>query len=367
MALATRLYMHTYNDIAIPISWPDQTARGDEKWMAILKKAGIVKNLNFKVGHAAILLIERASGKILYYDFGRYLVPRGYGRARSILFDRRLQIITTAAFNGDVLVNLEELLEELYRKESATHGGGRLLFSICNHISFSKGVAFADALVKQGPVLYGALARKNNSCSRFVAQVMVAAMRPKDIRIRKILYPECLKSSPTSNVVNATVDNMVYCYHQHQLCSRKMTRIQSLQFQLALLKENFSGKAAKEIAADTNPGLADAPHKPLSVPEKAQWLGGIGEGAWFHIEETKAGLYNIYKFNHKGEEEYKVLTTSTDALDVHIPYYFTFHFNYNKYSILQNKQILILTTIEPPNNFSNETIQEEYATHDFKG
>jgi len=50
--------MHQYNDLAIPIAWPDQTARGDELWMAALKKLGVVKNLNFKVGHAAIVLIE---------------------------------------------------------------------------------------------------------------------------------------------------------------------------------------------------------------------------------------------------------------------------------------------------------------------
>ncbi|SJN26730.1 hypothetical protein FM107_05040 [Sphingobacterium sp. JB170] len=48
---------------------PDETALGDEKWMAFFKQIGIVKNLHFKVGHAAILLIERNSGKILYYDF----------------------------------------------------------------------------------------------------------------------------------------------------------------------------------------------------------------------------------------------------------------------------------------------------------
>src|SRR5690606_6246305 len=116
--------MYTFNDIAIPISWPDKTALGDEKWMAFLKQIGLVKNLHFKVGHAALLLIERNSGAIRYFDFGRYLTPRGYGRARSALFDPRLEIFTKALITprGEIQ-NLEEILTELCEKEEATQGG----------------------------------------------------------------------------------------------------------------------------------------------------------------------------------------------------------------------------------------------------
>ena len=355
-----------FNDIAIPISWPDQTALGDEKWMALLKKAGIVSNLNFKVGHAAILLIERSSGRILYYDFGRYLCPRGYGRTRSVEFDPRLAITTTAIFNHrDELTNMEELLKELYRKEPATHGGGRLLFSICRNISFPAGVKYADQLVNQGPVLYGALARNNNSCSRFVAQVMAAAMDRKDTRIRKLFYPECLKASPTSNVVNATPDNHVYCYHDHQLSSQVMSRMRSLRFQLSLLKDNFTKEGSKKMGCDSKPGLMEAPPKPAMVPEKAQWLGGIGEGAWFHVAEAEATLYKIYKFNCMGQEEYHVKVSSSHKLDLDLPYAFTFHFIYKKYSIFQDGRVCILTSADPDTekadlkNQSNQLLNAE--------
>lgn len=363
----------TFHDIAIPIAWPDQTARGDEKWMALLKKAGIVSNLNFKVGHAAVLLIERCTGKILYYDFGRYLCPRGFGRARSAEFDPRLALSTTAVFDRhDALTNMEELLEELYRKEPATHGGGRLLFSICRGISFTAGVAYADQLVTQGPVLYGALARNNNSCSRFVAQVMTAAMPPKDARIRKLLYPECLKASPTSNVVNATYDNYVYCYHNHQLSAQVMSRMQSLQFQLHLLKDNFTRKGANKMGCDRKPGLMDAPLKPVTVPEKAQWLGGIGEGAWFHIEEAETTRYNVYKFNATGQEEYQVNVNAQRRLYLHQPYAFTFHFTFRQYAILQDDRLHILASVcaeegTDQNNPSNQLLNnKEYAVNYLK-
>jgi hypothetical protein len=106
--------MHQYNDLAIPIAWPDQTARGDELWMAALKKLGVVKNLNFKVGHAAIVLIERKTGHLRYFDFGRYITPRGFGRARSSQFDPRLELTTVAEFSDSgELLNFEEILLEL--------------------------------------------------------------------------------------------------------------------------------------------------------------------------------------------------------------------------------------------------------------
>src|SRR5690606_27229252 len=118
--------MYTFNDIAIPISWPDKTALGDEKWKVFLKQIGLVKNLHFKVGHAAILLIERNSGRILYFDLGRYLSARGYGRARSALFEPRLENAITSQFTSQgEIQDIKEMLEELCKKEEATHVVGR--------------------------------------------------------------------------------------------------------------------------------------------------------------------------------------------------------------------------------------------------
>lgn len=337
--------MNTFSDIAIPIAWPDQTARGDEKWMSLLKKAGFVKNLNFRVGHAAILLIEHTTGKIIYFDFGRYLVPRGYGRTRSAAFDPRLQIATTATFDEKKNIsNLEAILEELFAKEQATHGSGRLLFSICKGVSFEKGCAYARQLVEEGPILYGALAKNNNSCSRFVAQTMVAALPAKDRRIQKLFYPESLKASPTSNVANATPDNTIYCYYQHILTSRKMSRFQSLRFQIGLLKENFTVKGAKKLGCDKKAGFAEIPEKPGRIPNKAQWIGGIGEGAWFDIVPARENLYEISKFNYQGQLEYKVEAYNAENFDIRRPYEFTYHFTFNEYSVLQNDKIYTFVT-----------------------
>lgn len=347
--------MYTFNDIAIPISWPDKTALGDEKWMVFLKQIGLVKNLHFKVGHAAVLLIERNSGRILYFDFGRYLSPRGYGRARSALFDPRLEIATTAQITrqGEIQ-NIKEILEELCKKEEATHGGGRTFFSISKRVSFAKCATYAERLVTEGPVLYGALAKDNNSCSRFVAQVLTEGMDIDDKRRRKILYPESLKASPMSNVVNAASNEEIFCYDQGILKQWKMGRKDSLLFQFGLLKDNFTKKGSQDLGCDQTPGMIEAPSRPSNVPQHAQWIGGIGEGAWLQLEQCQEeNIFVIYKYAASGKMEYEIQTTCIQNFDINRPYTFTPNFLYNSYSIIQNNNLYIFsaaTTIDKADN-----------------
>ena len=353
--------MYTFHDIAIPISWPDKTAYGDEKWMAFLKRIGIVKNLHFKVGHAAILLIERNSNTIRYFDFGRYLSPRGYGRARSSIFDPRLNIQCKAQFNANgELQNLSEIFAELSEKETATHGGGRTVFSVCKNISYAKSVRYADKLVAEGPILYGAFAKENNSCSRYVAQILCEGMDSDDQRRRKILYPECLKASPTSNVVNAAQHEEVFCYENGQLSTWKMNRRASLSFQFGLIKDNFTKKGAQQLASDQTIGMIQAPERPSSVPATAQWMEGIGEGAWFHLEkDNMPQLYRVTKYTATGQLEYRVATNCMQAFSLTRPYRFTPNFLYNSYSIIQDNNLYVFSTVkqEGKNNFQETNKQ----------
>lgn len=344
--------MHTYQDIAIPIAWPDQTARGDELWFKVLKRVGIVKNLNFRIGHAAILLIEHRTGQVLYYDFGRYICPRGYGRARSAAFDPRLYIQTQAKFSEQqALLNLEEILAELQQMEEATHGGGRMLCSLSEHISFKKAMAFAEALVNKGPVPYGAIAPGNNSCSRYVAQILIAGMETKDKRISKILFPESLKASPTSNVVNGAKNGEFYCYANQDLVRWQMTRKQSLKFQVNQLLINFSSRRAHTLPRDSQLGFINEPSKPLQVPIKATWLGGLGEGCWFAIAQLE-DTYSIRKYNHLGTLDYEVSAEAVEEFDASAAYEFTFDIHYNRHHIRQaGRTIAFLSKEEEENQF----------------
>ncbi len=337
--------MELYNDIALPLAWPDQTAYGDEAWMSLLKKCGIVKNLNFKVGHAAILVMERRTGLVRYFDFGRYVSPRGYGRARSQYFDPRLQINTLAEFDPSTgeIINLLDILQELSSMETATHGGGRLLFVPTSGISFKKAVAYAEDLVQQGPVPYGALAAKNNSCSRYVAQILTHAIDPKDFRIRKILYPECIKASPMSNVVNASADGYIYCYEQKILSHWKMNRWASLRFQWNLLQENLCRQKMQlqsPISNHQKIGFLEEPLRPIHLPVNAQWLGGIGDGVWLHLVHHPP-YFEITCYSAHAEMLYTAHAVCSQAFDIDKHYTFTPDFSCTHFTILQDSDIYL--------------------------
>ncbi len=329
-----------FADIAIPISWPDKTALGDEYWMWFLKQIGLVKNLNFKVGHAAIVLVNRQSGELRYFDFGRYITPRGYGRARSARFDPRLKLYTTAKFDSttQLVSNINEITDELARLEHATHGGGRMLYTQAPAVSFEKGVAFAETLVAKGPIRYGAFARANNSCSRYVVQVLTAAMQKSDFRVKKLLFPECLKASPTSNVVNASPDYTISCYENGRTEQFKLDRTASLQFQWDLLKDNLYSNRAEKLSKDDGIGLIDEPVRSKSVPLLAQWLGGIGEGIWLHIIRCQTG-YQVTRYNMQGEIEYVMELHGDPAFNPEADHQFTYDFSHTRYKILQNGRV----------------------------
>ncbi|WP_262247062.1 DUF6695 family protein [Parapedobacter soli] len=337
-------------DLALVMAWPDQTARGDERWMAILKQLGIVKNLNFKVGHAAIVLIHRQSGLLAYFDFGRYITPRGYGRARSATSDPRLVLNTRARFDDNNHIdNLKAILDELHQIEDATHGSGRLFFAVAEGLSYTMANRLAEQIVNKGPVKYGAIARGNNSCSRFVAQVLLAGFVNRHRVRRRISLPETIKPSPMSNVVNASPNGMVYLYHEGILQSRQMTRWQSLGFQLDQLMHNLSTDKSKDLPCDQEPGSIAEPQRPETVPAAAQWLGGIGEGAWFILEhDMDQNTLVIAKYAANGSEEYRVACSGNHPINPNMPYQFTYHCHHQYHIITQYGKEIELETSEKP-------------------
>ncbi|WP_051292637.1 DUF6695 family protein [Olivibacter sitiensis] len=339
-----------YQDLAIVIAWPDQTAFGDERWMSMLKKIGIVKNLNFRVGHAAIVLVHRSSGKLAYYDFGRYITPRGYGRARSHTTDPRLTLSMSAEIDSrGKIINLESIIAEIERIEHATHGTGRIFFSVATGLSYTAANKYAEKVMEVGPIKYGAFARANNSCSRFVAQILLAGYTPKHPAKKHVFIPECLKPSPMSNVVNCVPDRIVYCYHKGVLEQKKMNRFQSFYFQLRLLGHNlFSKKAALLPSDQLAPGLVDEPERPVDLPPHTQWLGGVNEGAWFSLSivSKSENFYSVTRYDSKGEMVYQATCVTEREIDMCRPFYFTYDCGYDAHRILQEDEIILLRTTE---------------------
>ncbi|WP_233632470.1 DUF6695 family protein [Parapedobacter sp. ISTM3] len=310
----------TYNDIALILTWPDATIRGDEKWMMFFRKVGIVKNLNFKVGHTGIVIIKRETGEMLFYDFGRYITPRGYGRARSKFSDPRLDINLKATFENECIANLEEVTEQIEALTSAMNGEGILYFAIARDINFELAKAYGDDCVCQGSYPYGAVARNNNNCSRFITRMLMRSSKRYNWS-HGVNFPETIKASPISNVVNVVPDRMIYSYTREQGLKRfKLNRWQSLLLLLKNLGDNIMLKKARLLPNDHVIGCMNFSSKPTAVPQDAQYLGGVGDGAWFSIRPTYNDKFVIKRFTSNGELEYAVLGKTTRPIKLSQPF-----------------------------------------------
>ena len=188
-----------YSGIAIALAWPETLCKQAGAWYdKPLKWMGINKSNYYKVGHAAVVLIEKATGNCHYFDFGRYHAPYQHGRVRSAYTDHDLEMKSKAVFdkNGR-LTNYNEILWELYKNESC-HGNGSLHASYCD-VDFNKAFDKANQMQLASPIPYGPFLPNGTNCSRFVNTVIVSGS-PKWYYKFVLNYPKTLSPTPIGNV-----------------------------------------------------------------------------------------------------------------------------------------------------------------------
>ncbi|MGO1596700.1 MAG: DUF6695 family protein [Sphingobacterium sp.] len=305
-----------YRDFAIILTWPDATIRGDEKWMMFFKKLGIVKNLNFKVGHTGVVIVNHRSGEMCFYDFGRYIAPRGYGRARSKDSDPLLAVKVKAVIQNGEIQNIEEIIRHFEDLKHAMYGEGRLFFSIAKGVNFSVAKAYGDQCVLEGTFPYGAVARNNNNCSRFITRMLIKSSLTYHFW-HGINLPETFKASPVSNLVNVCRSRKMTSYTPEEgLRTFRMNRWQSFLFLLKQLGDNVYTSRASLLPNDLIIGAVEYGSKPISVPTHAKYLGGVGDGAWYALEDKQNGQLEISRYNTKGQIEYVVLGEPSQPIDL---------------------------------------------------
>jgi len=162
-----------HNGFAIALAWPETLCKQAGAWYDnLMHFMGINDKGYYKVGHAAIVLIDDETGICHYFDFGRYHAPQGNGRVRSAITDHDLKIQTKAIIEKQTLeiVNLDEILFEIFGNPS-THGDGTIYGSPVR-INFNKGYRYVLDLQKRDFIPYGPFISNGTNCSRFVNGVL---------------------------------------------------------------------------------------------------------------------------------------------------------------------------------------------------
>lgn len=184
---------------AIILAWPETLCKRAGAWYdGFMERLSICKKGYYKVGHAAIVLIDGSSGDAYYFDFGRYHAPRGYGRVRDFTTDHDLRIYTKIIFDEEnEILNLEELLGELSLNASC-HGDGELKASELE-IDFNAAYQTAKEMQAQDFIPYGPFVVNGTNCSRFVQNVSLSGM-PMSSKKIIMRFPLTISPTPLWNV-----------------------------------------------------------------------------------------------------------------------------------------------------------------------
>jgi hypothetical protein len=289
----------------VVLAYPDTFVKMSEEWICrFLPLVGLGTKEYIKAGHAALVLIENSSGKAHYYDFGRYITPKGYGRVRSAKTDVELEIPFIMQLDSQMnLENLNELLFWLEAYPHKTHGEGRLLASVCDMVDFEKAKSYTDTLQNNGSIPYGAFDKNGSNCARFVTETILAGTSEKKIH-RALAFNKKFTPSTVGNVEKAASFGQVYEVFEGSI----------KPFKGSAFKENLKNYFHKKKSTDAEKATFFEAHKSL------QKLDGIGSSAYFKLVKD----VNLPKNHFRIKRYNDLLVEDFDGV------YFSEEFDYTK-------------------------------------
>jgi hypothetical protein len=325
--------------IIIILSYPDTVVRPAYREFSskIWPKIGVGSKHAVQAGHAALLLIQKNTPEINYFDFGRYITTDGNGRTRSAETDPELIVAIEAKFKDDTLINTEEILLWIEKHPEKTHGSGRLIAGVNEDINYHKALKFINTLVDKKELPYGAFIKNGTNCARFVTDTIIKSTTNKKVK-KNLKLSNRFTPSPIGNVIKATTSKTIY-----EVLNQKITYYQNRSI-LKEYKASFFNKFDNEL----NLIGTEEPNLKVFKLKKGTWLGGIGSGAWFNIEQKiDSKTYTIARYDVNGIKEFeRNFSINNECFDLKSDYKFMHPSNFKEIHILQHKKHYIFTSYE---------------------
>ena len=263
----------------LTLAYPETVVAHPEEWYAqFLRFLGVGNKKYVRAGHAALVLIKKETGTLEYYDFGRYITAHPYGRVRGQGTDFELKVPFKAEIENDVILNLKAILEFFATQPKFTHGEGHLYASVCKVVNYNLARTFIDKIQSRGFVRYAAFIKDASNCARFVTDALIESTTNSEIK-KQLIKSKWFTPSTIGNVVIADTENCVY----------KISELgEFIKFNTTVKKENI--RLFLDRLKDYNPSLVGSiePKNNSVKSSHAQWLNGIGSGAWFEIYDLNS-------------------------------------------------------------------------------
>lgn len=319
----------------IPLAWPDSLVNTSFKLMdPIFNILNLSQKGFYKVGHAAMLVVHN-DGSLYYFDFGRYISPKGKGRIRGANTDPEVQLKSKAIWQNNQLLNFEDILLDL-AVNPHTHGEGTMYAGIHYIPDVNKALQYIYNQQKREFISYGPYVPNGTNCSRFVAQTIakVSSFSNKF----KFLFPIYTTPSPLGNIFNSNGQLLM------EVCppDLKQIPIETFNQKITVLKNKVILKPNDPLLQNVdfnNRYQFNAPQRNPLISEEAQWLGGMGAGAWFTITEIIKNLIKVKRQQKNGFVDYEsYFKLQHGDFNPTQSYKFVYGSNFEKTVLLQNNQ-----------------------------
>lgn len=315
--------------IILTLAYPETIVMVADEWYSpYLRYFGIGKKNYVRAGHAALVLINKATGELEYHDFGRYITSEPNGRVRGKDTDHELDFPLKAEIVNNKIVNLNELLEFLATNPKLTHGEGKLIASVCNTVDYDKARAHITQMQERHFIRYAAFIKDACNCARFVTSALIASVTDTIIR-KQLIRSTWFTPSTVGNVVIADTENQVYEVSERGKISRFDSSVRAENMRNFL---DRLGKHQPNFVGTLEPKTVEVAH------EQAQWLEGIAAGAWFELHPTEVlGEFHFKRVSPYGNiDVHGLYRVSDTGFNYHLTYRFVHYSNCKFYHIEQN-------------------------------
>ncbi len=295
-----------------------------------------------RAGHACMILIKEGSDTFEYFDFGRYLTPVSWARARGIETDPDTEIEFKAEWTPEGnIANMEELIGWIYEHPDVTRGEGDLYASICENVNYERVKEYVDIILGNGIMHYGPFDKRGTNCARFVADAMLNGVVEKNALKRiKSLYN--ITPSVLGNVGKGNSYDFYYVATKDGVTKSRESIFKVQQRCLFDMGKGY------EDVVDTQIGKLEEPVELRKSPSW-KWLGGVGYGLWYDLKATEEdGIYEISQYSAKAKHIFTARYKKSEPnqkFDPDSDYIFSYPSHYRSMIIIQNEEKLNLSRL----------------------
>ncbi|TYA84138.1 DUF6695 family protein [Seonamhaeicola marinus] len=318
--------------IILTLAYPETIVMVADEWYSpFLRYLGVGKKDYLRAGHAALVLIDKATGVLEYHDFGRYITPEPTGRVRGSDTDNELYFPLKAEIENDEIKNLNDILEFLGTHPKLTHGDGKLVASVCNAVNYEKARTHITTMQNKHFIRYAAFIKDACNCARFVTDSLIASVTDGKIK-KQLIKSKWFTPSTVGNVLLADTENYAFEVSESGEIS---------QFKGSQKSENLRCFLDKLKGHKVNLVGTLEPKPAAGVHENAQWLSGIAAGAWFELHETKSKMeYRFRRISPYGNVDCDaIFKLEKEGFDYSSEYRFVHYSNCKFFHVEQDGEV----------------------------